>query len=74
VFETLDESVPQDPLLPPRTKFDSREVTWIERVEECVPESVDLSRVYMARDSGATLQWPECPWYWQEQHLLWGIW
>jgi hypothetical protein len=45
------------------------EVPTISRLEQPVIEVVDLSYIYMAPDSGPSLNWPECRWYYQEQRL-----
>ena len=47
------------------------ESALIETVDEPAIDVSDMSRLYVAPDSGPSLQWPVCRWYYQEQYLTW---
>lgn len=71
IVEDVPDAVQRDDGLPPEPKYVSRETAWIERIDEVTVESADLSRIYMAPDTTTSLQWGDCPWYFQEQFLSW---
>lgn len=54
-----------------RTEYDVSEEAIIEEIMEVRPQVADLDQIYMAPDSGPSLQWPECAWYFQEIELTW---
>lgn len=57
VLEGVDEVVREDVLI------ESRDVPRL--------DITDMVRLFVAPDTGTSLQWPDCRWYFQEQHLTW---
>lgn len=41
------------------------------RIDRPVIEMSDMARIYVAPGSKESLQWPLCPWYFEEAHLTW---
>jgi len=48
-----------------------REETYIEEKRSVELENTDLTQIYIPPYAGSSLQFPECPWYYEKHHLSW---
>ena len=48
-----------------------REETYIQETRSVNLENTDLVQIYIPPYTGSSLQYPECPWYYEKHHLSW---
>ena len=65
------EGVSQRVEIPGPVESRVREYALVEREERPRVDVSDLSHLFVAPDTGRTLNWPDCRWYYDRQYLTW---
>ncbi len=64
--KSLGEEFAGQPLVETVTETELKETARVKREELPVVETAPVSRLYPAPGSGPSMQWPECPWFFED--------